>query len=53
VFPAVVLHKGYAGNFFPQKLGPMFFLTNNSKIFKNKIEKANNLTLATFLLLGW
>jgi hypothetical protein len=29
------------------------FVTNNSKIFNMKFEKVNNLTLVTFLLLGW
>jgi hypothetical protein len=36
------------GNFFPQKLGTIFFVTNNSKIFKNKINNVNHLTLVIF-----
>jgi hypothetical protein len=35
----------------PGKKENLFF--HNPKIFKNKIKKVNNLTLVTFLLLGW
>jgi hypothetical protein len=40
-------------HFFLQKLGTIFFITNlNSKIFKIKIKKVNNLTLLTFFNIG-
>jgi hypothetical protein len=49
-----LMRSANTGNFFPQKLGTIFFVTNNSKIFKNKIKKVNHfIYIGNFLLLGW
>jgi peptidoglycan biosynthesis protein MviN/MurJ (putative lipid II flippase) len=50
-FPREYLLSANAGNFFPQRLGTIFLVKNNSTIFKNKIKKANNLTLLVTLLI--
>lgn len=43
--------SAHAGNFFPTKLGILFFVPN-WKIFKNKIKNLNNLTLVFFFTIG-
>jgi hypothetical protein len=32
------IYLTFEGNFFPKKVGKIFFVTNNSKIFKNKMK---------------